>query len=93
MTIREDSSTYARIAAGGPGTAEEKLEAAYIAGASRWPDREDLEAEAKLIVAEVYGPGEPEGWQLDNARAALFAIAERRAGFLTEVPEGVHGPE
>lgn len=93
MAIRDDSSAYARIAVGGPGTAGEELEAAYIAGAARWPEKEDMAAEARIIVAEVYGPGEPEEWQLDNARAALFAIAERRAEFLTAVPEGLRGPE
>lgn len=35
-----------------------------------------IDAAARIIVEEVYGPGEPEEWQLDNARAALSRIAK-----------------
>lgn len=33
------------------------------------------DAAARIIVEEVYGPGEPAEWQLDNARAALSRLS------------------
>lgn len=43
--------------------------------------RDPSDAELRAVVGAVYGPDEPEEWQLDNARDALLAAAEaRRAG-------------
>lgn len=36
---------------------------------------EPTDEQARAVVREVYGPGEPEAWQMDNARAALRAAS------------------
>lgn len=36
------------------------------------PRLEDpMDDRARILVEEMYGPGEPEEWQMDNARSAL----------------------
>jgi hypothetical protein len=39
---------------------------------------EPSEEELAAVVAEVYGPGTPEEWQLDNAKSALIAANKFR---------------
>jgi len=68
-----EAQRYAQQVEGG-----KKVEAAYLAGASRELDSQGRAEDAQILIEELYGPGEPEGWQLDNARSALARLAERR---------------
>lgn len=43
-------------------------------------DGEPSDEQVRAVVREVYGPDEPEEWQMDNARAALRAAAELANG-------------
>lgn len=61
-------------------TLDAKLEAAFLAGAT-WTfedGSEEQEAEAQLLVEEIYGSGKMEDWQLQNVRNGLRALADHR---------------
>ena len=78
MDIEKEAKLYAQQHIGGMQpvlTVGEKVEAAYIAGATRKLDDAEQETAARILVEELYGPGAPEGWQLDNAYAALRRIS------------------
>lgn len=80
MGIREEAQGYARRHSGGMQpvqTVGEKLEAAYIAGASRTFGDDEV----NILVAEMFGPSKdifdswtPEWWQIEAAQDALTAL-------------------
>jgi len=59
---------------------KEKLRRAYIAGATRLTSPDELQAQARILVEEFYGPGEPDERQLESALRALKRIEELRGG-------------
>lgn len=56
-----------------------KLSGVFQAYKELVADYEPSPEELATVVHEVYGPGEPEQWQLENAKAALLRANEFRA--------------
>lgn len=84
MELNQQAAEYARRNSGGMQPVKsvgKRLEAAYLAGATR----ELGDAEARILVEELYGPGEPAEWQLSNAQSALSAL---RAHWSRALPLG-----
>lgn len=56
-----------------------KLSGAFQAYKEIVADYEPTPEELVAVVHEVYGPGKPESWQLENAKAALLKANKFRA--------------